>query len=84
MSEPVIRARGRGVSEPVIRARGVTVELDGRTVLADVSLDVIPGEVLALVGPNGAGKSTLLSVLSGERAPSAGHVVVDERDIRSF
>lgn len=84
MSEPVVGARGLSVSEPVIRARGLTVDLDGRTVLADVSLDVIPGEVLALVGPNGAGKSTLLSVLSGERAPSAGHVLVGERDIRSF
>jgi iron complex transport system ATP-binding protein len=72
------------MTEPVIRARGVTVDLDGRTVLDDVSVDVQPGEVLALVGPNGAGKSTLLSVLSGERAPASGEVLVDERDVRSF
>jgi iron complex transport system ATP-binding protein len=73
-----------GVSDPVIRAEGLSVVLDGRTVLDDVSLEVVPGEVLALVGPNGAGKSTLLSVLSGERTPTAGHVIVDDRDVRSF
>lgn len=72
------------MSAPVIRASGIRVELDGRTVLDEVSIEVIPGEVLALVGPNGAGKSTLLSVLSGERVPTAGQVIVDERDVRSF
>jgi iron complex transport system ATP-binding protein len=65
-------------------ASSVSVELDGRPVLADVSLDVVPGEVLALVGPNGAGKSTLLSVLSGERTPSAGLVELEGRDIHTY
>jgi iron complex transport system ATP-binding protein len=65
-------------------ASAVSVTLDGRSVLDAVSLEVVPGEVLALVGPNGAGKSTLLSVLSGERAPDSGLVTVDDRDIHSF
>jgi ABC-type cobalamin/Fe3+-siderophores transport systems, ATPase components len=68
----------------VLSARGLSVDLDGREVLRDVSLDIVPGEVLALVGPNGAGKSTLLSVLSGERTPSAGMVTLDNRDLASF
>lgn len=72
------------MSVPVIRAEKLTVELNGRTVLDDVSLDVVLGEVLALVGPNGAGKSTLLSVLSGERVPTSGQVLIDDRDARSF
>ena len=68
----------------MIRAENVTVELDGVTVLDDVSLEVVPGEVLVLVGPNGAGKSTLLGVLSGERSPARGAVTVDGRAIGSI
>ena len=67
-----------------LSARAVTVELDGRSVLRDIDLDIVPGEVLALVGPNGAGKSTLLSVLSGERHPSAGVVTLDDRALDTF
>jgi len=62
-------------------ATDVSVTLDGRRVLSDITLEVSTGEVLALVGPNGAGKSTLLSVLSGERHPDAGTVTLDDRPL---
>ena len=65
----------------MIAAAGIGVDLEGATVLHDVSLDIVPGEVLALVGPNGAGKSTLLGVLSGERTPSRGVVTYDGRPV---
>ncbi|HWR86392.1 MAG TPA: heme ABC transporter ATP-binding protein [Rhodoglobus sp.] len=61
----------------MIAASGVGVDLDGTTVLDDVTIDVRTGEVLVLVGPNGAGKSTLLGVLSGERRPTRGIVTID-------
>jgi heme transport system ATP-binding protein len=67
-----------------IAATGVTVELDGTTVLDEVSLEVIEGEVLVLVGPNGAGKSTLLGVLSGERRPNRGSVTIGGRDVATL
>lgn len=49
----------------MIRAHVIEKRLGGRIVLADLRLDVCPGEVLALVGPSGAGKTTLMSILAG-------------------
>ncbi|MBB5844744.1 iron complex transport system ATP-binding protein [Conyzicola lurida] len=68
----------------MIRAEGVGVAFDAHPVLDGVSIDIVAGELLALVGPNGAGKSTLLSVLSGDVTPSTGSVRIDGRDIRSI
>ena len=52
--------------------------------LADVSLDVKPGECLAIVGPNGSGKSTLVKLLPRLLEPQGGHVAVDGVDVREL
>ncbi len=52
-------------------------------ILREVSLDVRPGEVLALVGPSGAGKTTLVNLLARFFDPSEGRICVDGYDIRS-
>ncbi len=61
------------MSERVAGADSVTVTRDGRDVLRACSIDLAPGERVALVGPNGAGKTTLLRVLLGLQ-PAAGAV----------
>ncbi len=51
------------------------------TVLSDVTLDILPGEVHAVIGENGAGKSTLMKLLSGYVAPSAGSLSMEGRPV---
>jgi energy-coupling factor transport system ATP-binding protein len=58
----------------LVAARGVTVELGGRPVLRDVSVEVRAGEVVALLGRNGAGKTTLLRALGGLQRLTRGSV----------
>lgn len=64
-----------------IRAISISAEINGIPLLSDMSLEIVPGEVLALVGPNGAGKSTLLSVLAGDLNPVQGSVFYNKRNI---
>jgi iron complex transport system ATP-binding protein len=59
---------------PALRASGITAGYGSREVLREVSIEVAPGELLAIVGPNGAGKSTLLRVMAGTLTPWAGSV----------
>ena len=56
----------------------------GQQALQDVSLDVAPGETVALVGPSGAGKTTILQLLMRFYDPLAGHVRVDGVDLRDM
>ena len=62
------------MTHPVLEARNVSVEIGGRKILEQLSLAVMPGEVISLIGPNGAGKSTLLALLAGDRNPDTGVV----------
>ncbi|GAB4272535.1 MAG: heme ABC transporter ATP-binding protein [Methylomicrobium sp.] len=58
----------------MLEARAIEVVIGGQRLVHDVTLNVKPGEVLAVVGPNGAGKSTLLKTLCGDLTPRCGFV----------
>ncbi len=64
---------------PLLSVRGLTKSYGGTPVLDDVSLDLRPGEVRALLGENGAGKSTLIKILSGVVRRDAGTITLDGR-----
>jgi zinc/manganese transport system ATP-binding protein len=59
-------------SAPLLSVRDAAVRLDGRTIWHDVTLDVAPGEFVAVLGPNGAGKSTLIRAILGLLPLAAG------------
>lgn len=67
----------------VAEAVTVTIPVSGtsKTLLHDVSLRIEPGEFVCILGPSGAGKSTLVRAILGERAITAGHLLVGGHDV---
>jgi len=64
---------------PVLAIEHVSLAFGGVTALSDISLNVLPGEILAVIGPNGAGKSSLLNVVSGLYQPDRGCVRLGDK-----
>ncbi|CAN5334213.1 sugar ABC transporter ATP-binding protein [soil metagenome] len=69
-------------SSPILKIDTVSKSYGAVHALSGVSLDVFPGEVLAVIGENGAGKSTFLRLLQGEHQPDIGHIIVSGETIR--
>ena len=67
-----------------IELRGVRFKYGAREVLHGLDLAVEPGEMIGLVGPSGAGKSTLINLICRFYDVSAGAILVDGTDVRSF
>jgi phospholipid/cholesterol/gamma-HCH transport system ATP-binding protein len=71
----------RGSDDPVIVVEGLTARFGETTVLENVNLKVLRGEILCIVGGSGCGKSTLLKHMIGLIRPDAGRVIVGGDDI---
>ena len=70
------------MSEPVLSIRGLTKRFGGLTAVRNVSWDIFPGEVVALLGDNGAGKSTLIKCISGVYHADEGEIFFEGRQSR--
>lgn len=62
------------VTSPVLEANNISKAYPGVQALQNVSLRIMPGELLAVVGENGAGKSTLMKIIAGVERPDAGTI----------
>ena len=67
-----------------VALHGVRLVAGGRTLIDDLSLTALPGELVAIVGPNGAGKTTLLRAIAGFIAPAAGRIALDGTDVATL
>jgi ABC-type sugar transport system ATPase subunit len=63
--------------KPVLQLQDIRKTFGGIVAIENFSLEVHPGEIVALVGDNGAGKSTLIKIISGVHAPTAGTIAID-------
>ncbi|MEM9577676.1 MAG: ATP-binding cassette domain-containing protein [Pseudomonadota bacterium] len=62
---------------PTLSLKDIRKSFGGVTAIQDFSLDLYPGEIVALVGDNGAGKSTLIKIVSGVHKPTDGEISLD-------
>ena len=70
------------MAEPILVAQHISKQFPGVRALDDVDIDLLPGEVHALVGENGAGKSTLIKVFGGLHRPSSGSIFLNGQAVQ--
>ena len=68
----------------MIQASNITLRLGKRALFEDVNIKFTEGNCIGLIGANGAGKSTFLKILTGEREPSKGEVIITPGQRLSF
>jgi rhamnose transport system ATP-binding protein len=73
--------RTPSAAQPLLSVVDVSKSFGPTHALRSVSLDLVGGEIHAVVGENGAGKSTLIKVMTGIHRPDAGHLGVDGEDV---
>ena len=81
----MLSAQAPMIRDSVLKAENLTKRVTSPegslTIVHDVSLDIAPGESVAIVGASGAGKSTLLALLAGLDLPTSGRVLLEGQDL---
>ncbi|MCX7965542.1 MAG: ABC transporter ATP-binding protein [Syntrophorhabdaceae bacterium] len=69
------------MAEPILKVSSLYAGYDGVPVLHGISLEVMPGELVAIVGANGAGKTTTMRTICGLNHPIKGNIIFEGMDI---
>ena len=74
-------AAALATTKPVLALQDIRKTFGGVVAIENFSLEVYPGEIVALVGDNGAGKSTLIKIVSGVHAPTSGSISIEGQPV---
>lgn len=72
------------MAEPIISLRKLNIAFGKNVVIDDISLDIQPGETLAILGPSGSGKSTVLRAMIGLLQPTSGEVFIKGEPVKEL
>ena len=67
-----------------LKIQNVSLNIQGRLIVNDVSITVTPGEVVGLMGPNGAGKTTTFNLAVGNIKPDKGEIIMNNKNITNL
>jgi simple sugar transport system ATP-binding protein len=81
VSMQVIEHSTAASTAPTLQLRALHKSFGGIVAIHEFSLNVHPGEIVALVGDNGAGKSTLVKMISGVYQPTSGHIFLEGKEV---
>ena len=72
------------MSTPVLHVEHITMQFGGVVAVNDLSMDIYPGEIVALIGPNGAGKTTIFNLLTNVYQPTRGTILLRGVDTKGM
>ena len=67
-----------------LKIKNVSLRIQGRLIVNDVSITVAPGEIVGLMGPNGAGKTTTFNIAVGNLKPNKGEILMNGKNITNL
>ena len=67
-----------------LEIKNVFLDINGKAILEDISISVLPGEIIGLLGPNGAGKTSTFNLAVGNLKPNKGEIFMNDRLITNL